>query len=129
VFWRIHTDHYPDLAHLALRIFETIANSVASERAFSAMNLNYSKLRNQLSPAKAAKIVYIYMNQRALDSTGDRLWVDDENWEKKTEVEKVAMEDEAMETDNSDDEDKEDNKDDDEEEEEEEDKDIDMDED
>jgi len=80
------------------------------------MNLNYSKLRNQLSPAKAAKIVYIYMNQRALDSTGDRLWVDDENWEK------VAMEDEVMETDDSD-EDKEDSEDNDDEE----DEDIDMD--
>ena len=71
-------------------------------------------------------LVYIYMNQRTLDSTGDRLWIDDENQEKKTEVEKVAMEDEAMETDISGNEDEEDNKDDEEEEEEE---DIDMDED
>jgi hypothetical protein len=75
----MYTDRYPNLAYLALRIFETIANSVALERAFSAMNLNYSKLRNQLSPVKAAKIVYIYINQRALNSIRDRLWVNDEN--------------------------------------------------
>jgi hypothetical protein len=128
VFWRTHTDQYPDLACLALRIFETIANSVASERAFSAMNLNHSKQRNSLNPKKVSMLVYIYMNQRTLDSTGDRLWIDDENWEKKTEVEKVAMEDEAMETDISDNEDEEDNEDDEEEEEEEE-EDIDIDED
>jgi hypothetical protein len=46
VFWRMYTDRYPDLVYLALRIFETIINSVALERAFSAINLNYLKLRN-----------------------------------------------------------------------------------
>ena len=71
-------------------------------------------------------LVYIYMNQRTLDSTGDRLWIDDENQEKKTEVEKVAMEDKAIETNISNNEDEEDNKDDEEEEEEEE-EDIDID--
>ena len=75
-------------------------------------------------------MVYIYINQRTLNLIGDRLWIDNENQEKKTEVEKVAMEDKAIETDISDNEDKEDNKDDEEEEEKEEEKeeeDIDID--
>jgi hypothetical protein len=69
----MYTDRYPDLVYLALWIFETIANSVALEQVFSAINLNYSKLRNQLSPIKATKIIYIYINQRALNSIRDRL--------------------------------------------------------
>lgn len=73
-------------------------------------------------------LIYIYINQRTLNSIGNRLWINNENQEKKTEVEKVAMEDKAMETDISDIEDKEDNKDDEEEEKEEE-EDIDIDED
>jgi hypothetical protein len=48
------------------------------------------------------------MNQRTLDSIGNRLWIDDENWEKRTEVKKVAIEDNVIETDDSDDEDSED---------------------
>ena len=52
VFWHMYTDRYLNLVYLALRIFETIANSVALERAFSAMNLNHSKQRNSLNPKK-----------------------------------------------------------------------------
>ena len=126
MFWRTYTNQYPDLACLALWIFETIANSIALERAFSAINLNHSKQRNSLNLKKVSMLIYIYINQRTLDLTGDRLQINDENWEKKTEVEKVAMEDKAIETNISNNEDEEDNKDDEEEEEEE---DIDMDED
>jgi hypothetical protein len=67
------------LAQLAVRIFETIANSVLSERAFSVMGLIITKLRNRLGPEKANKLIFIYMNQRVLDKHGDILlgdWVD-----------------------------------------------------
>jgi hypothetical protein len=40
---------------------------MASERAFSAMNLIHSKLRNRLGSIKAYMLIYIYMNQRVLD--------------------------------------------------------------
>jgi hypothetical protein len=126
MFWHTYINQYPDLACLALWIFKTITNLVALERAFSIINLNYSKQRNSLNPKKVLMLVYIYINQRTLNLIGDRLWIDNENQEKKTEVEKVAMEDKAIETDISDNEDKEDNKDDEEEEEEEE-EDIDID--
>jgi hypothetical protein len=72
-FWKsyLHNEIHWVLAQLAVRIFEAIANSVASERAFSAMNLIHSKLRNRLGTEKANKLIYIYMNQRVLDRNGD----------------------------------------------------------
>jgi len=98
-----------------------IINSVALERAFSTINLNYLKQRNSLNPKKVLMLIYIYINQRTLNSTGDRLWINNKNWEKKTEVKKVVIKDKAIETNISDNEDKEDNKDNKEEKEEEED--------
>ena len=49
-----------------MRLLETHANSVPSERAFSAMNLTATKKRNRLSVEKLNKLCYIYMNSRAL---------------------------------------------------------------
>jgi hypothetical protein len=72
-FWKsyLHDETHCVLAQLAVRIFEAIANSVASERAFSAMNLIHTKLRNRLGAEKANKLIYIYMNQRILDRNND----------------------------------------------------------
>jgi hypothetical protein len=71
-YWKsyIFDEEQEVLAKLAVRIFEAIANSVASERAFSAMNLIHSKLRNKIGAEKAQKLIYIYMNQRVLDRNG-----------------------------------------------------------
>jgi len=68
-YWKsyLYNETHTELARLAVRIFEAVANSVASERAFSAMNLIHSKLRNRLGAEKAHKLIYIYMNQRVLD--------------------------------------------------------------
>jgi hypothetical protein len=55
------------LAQLAVQIFKAIANSVVSERAFSAMNLIYTKLQNRLGIEKANILIYIYINQQVLD--------------------------------------------------------------
>jgi len=68
-YWKsyIFDEDHIVLAKLAVRIFEASANSVASERAFSAMNLIHSKLRNRIGAEKANKLIYIYMNQRVLD--------------------------------------------------------------
>ncbi|KAF5711657.1 C6 transcription factor [Fusarium mundagurra] len=55
------------LAALAVRIFGTIANSVPSERSFSAVNFLHSKARNRLTPANADKLAFIYMNERVLE--------------------------------------------------------------
>jgi hypothetical protein len=71
-FWEsyLHNEAHWVLAQLVVRIFEAIANSVASERAFSAMNLIHSK-RSRLGIEKANKLVFIYMNQRVPDKNGD----------------------------------------------------------
>ena len=62
---------------------------MASERAFSAMNLIHTKLRNRLGAEKANKLVYIYMNQRILDKNGD-IFVRDPG--EKTPEEQVLLE-------------------------------------
>ena len=62
---------------------------MASERAFSAMNLIHTKLRNRLGAEKANKLVYIYMNQRILDRNSD-IFVRDPG--EKTPEEQVLLE-------------------------------------
>lgn len=62
---------------------------MASERAFSAINLIVTKLRNKLSAEKADKLVFIYMNQRVLDRAGDLLLGD---WVEKSDDDQVELE-------------------------------------
>ena len=54
------------LAQLAHRIFCTLANSVPSERAFSAMNYIIDKFRASMDVEQGNAAVYIYMNSKAL---------------------------------------------------------------
>jgi hypothetical protein len=107
-FWKsyLHDETHCVLAQLAVRIFEAIANSVASERAFSAMNLIHTKLRNRLGAEKANKLVYIYMNQRILDRNSD-IFVGDPV--EKTPEEQVLLEEAILELVGSDDVDFDDN--------------------
>jgi hypothetical protein len=95
-FWKsyLHDEAHWVLAQLAIRIFTAIANSVASERAFSAMNLIHTKLRNRLGVEKANKLIYIYMNQRVLDKNGD-IFVGDPG--EKTLEEQVLLEETILE--------------------------------
>lgn len=66
-FWQFASEYSPDLADLAMRLFETPANSVPSERAFSTMNLTHTRHRNRLKVEKVDKICYIHINRRILD--------------------------------------------------------------
>lgn len=72
-FWKsyLYNKTHWVLAQLVVRIFEVITNSIALERAFLAMNLIHSKLRNRLGIEKVNKLIYIYMNQRVLDRNSD----------------------------------------------------------
>jgi hypothetical protein len=79
---------------------------VASERAFSAMGLIVTKLRNKLGVEKADKLIFIYMNQRVLDRNGDVLLGD---WVEKSDEEQVDLEELLLALDNDDED--EDNKD------------------
>jgi hypothetical protein len=85
-YWKSYLGYedHNKLAQLAVRIFETVANSVASERAFSAMNIIITKLRNRLGAERADKLIFINMNQRVLDRVGDLLLGD---WMEKSDEE------------------------------------------
>jgi hypothetical protein len=63
---------FPELSRLAIRLHHTVANLVASERSFSQMNLQHSKLRNRLDAERVNKLVYISINSRTLDVTADK---------------------------------------------------------
>jgi hypothetical protein len=53
------------------------------------MGLIVTKLRNRLGPAKADKLIFIYLNQRVLDRSGDILLSD---WVDKSDNEQVDLE-------------------------------------
>ena len=62
----VQWNNAPELADLAIRLHATVANSVASERSFSAMNRQHTKFRNSLLPEKVTKLTYIAMNDPVL---------------------------------------------------------------
>jgi Protein of unknown function (DUF 659)/hAT family C-terminal dimerisation region len=65
-FWEIAGAKSPTLAEFAERLFSTPPNSVPSERAFSAMNLQQTNLRMNLTMEKLDLLTFIHMNYRAL---------------------------------------------------------------
>jgi len=96
MFWKsyLFDKKHSLLAKLSIRIFEAISNSIASERAFSCMNLIHTKLRNRLGSEKANKLIYIYMNQRVLDRNKS-LFIGDpieKTIEEQIELEEVLLE-------------------------------------
>src|SRR5437667_109554 len=58
------------LAPIAIRVLGGIANSVPSERSFSALNHIHSKMRGRLEPEKADKQTFCFMNSRTLERIG-----------------------------------------------------------
>ncbi|KAH8754834.1 hypothetical protein F5883DRAFT_183290 [Diaporthe sp. PMI_573] len=48
------------------RLFQALANSVPSERSFSAANFIHSRSRNRLNQAAVNKLTFIYTNHRTL---------------------------------------------------------------
>ena len=63
---------------MARRLFQTPANSVPSERAFSTMNYIHSDLRNRLTTERAHKLQYIFVNKRTLENMGPKEWTEEE---------------------------------------------------
>ena len=68
IFWKYisHSDIADIIPKLALRLLGTVTNSVPSERAFSTLRLQHSKLRSRLRPDRLNKLVFIYINSRVL---------------------------------------------------------------
>jgi hAT family C-terminal dimerisation region len=91
LFWQLHHDDSRALYQLAYRIHCTLANSVPSERAFSAINLTHTKLRSKLAPERVDKLLYVQINRRVLrrDLHATRKQADEEE----VIIEDVDMED------------------------------------
>ena len=51
---------------MAIRLHNTVANSVSSKRSFSAMNRQQTKFRNSLHPDKVEKLTFVAMNDSVL---------------------------------------------------------------
>ncbi|KAF4629222.1 hypothetical protein G7Y89_g8928 [Cudoniella acicularis] len=74
VFWELIAPDHPELARIALRLLNTTTNSVPAERSFSILNLLHSKLHNRMGTEKGRKLVFIYMNARALRKAQATNW-------------------------------------------------------
>jgi Protein of unknown function (DUF 659) len=70
LFWSNMNTHTRIIGNLALRIFSTPTNSVASEQAFSVQNHVQCKLRASLLNSKVNKLTYTYINGRMLWKIG-----------------------------------------------------------
>ena len=66
LFWQHCKSISPLLGQFAHRIFSTPANSVPSERSFSAMNYIINKFRTSMEMERGNQATYIYMNSREL---------------------------------------------------------------
>jgi len=79
-FWSFALQYSPEIAELAIRLFETPANSVPCERAFSTMNLTHTKYRNRLTVERMHKLCFqVHINRRILDRLRNAMkkWLDE----------------------------------------------------
>jgi hypothetical protein len=84
------------LATIAVRIFGILANSVPSERSFSAINYVHTKARNRLSPVKADWQCFVWMNCRVLERQGAKNTKKSSRWDQLDEKEWKELEDSYM---------------------------------
>jgi hypothetical protein len=89
LFWQMSFAVGPHLATLAKRLYQTPANSVPSERAFSAMNFIHSKARNRLLVDRADMLQFLFMNDLVLGRRKDRQW---RSWLTMTDDEEMDVE-------------------------------------
>lgn len=64
-WWSVCTD-CPTLYQMARRLIATPANSVPSERSFSAMNYIQNQFRSRMSTERTDMAIYTFMNSKAL---------------------------------------------------------------
>ena len=91
-FWTEACLESPELGELAVRIFNTPANSVPSERAFSTQNIIHSKTRSNLSPMLTNMLAYIHVNKRILDRTETEI----RSWHQMKDLELAEIEGELI---------------------------------
>lgn len=71
-FWACAVELAPGIGQLALRLSRTPASTVPAERSFSNMKVIHTSIRNSLLPERVRKLLYIYMNTRALQQSDQR---------------------------------------------------------
>jgi hypothetical protein len=69
IFWQQHWDTSPVLARLAIRLWNTLANEVPCERAFSALGHIKTKTRSRLTDKHVDQLLFVQMNTRVLTRT------------------------------------------------------------
>ncbi|RKF82589.1 hypothetical protein GcM1_170012 [Golovinomyces cichoracearum] len=66
LFWKSIRHYCPELSKLSITLLTTTANSVASERSFSIMNLLQNRLRSRMGVETMDRLCCIYINCRSL---------------------------------------------------------------
>ena len=75
----------------------TLANSVPSERSFSAISFVHTKARNRLTPMHADMQAFIFMNDRVLDRLKDQKYAQKKRWADLEEKDWLELEDSYLE--------------------------------
>ncbi|KAF5696737.1 transposase [Fusarium mundagurra] len=85
------------LARVAVKVMNTLANSVPSERSFSAISFIHTKARNRLTPMHADMQAFIFMNDRVLDRLKDQKYAHKKRWADLEEKDWLELEDSYLE--------------------------------
>ncbi|KAL5610541.1 hypothetical protein FOBRF1_006658 [Fusarium oxysporum] len=70
--WQCLLNQGSILARVAVKVMNTLANSVPSERSFSAISFIHTKARNRLTPMHADMQAFIFMNDHVIDRLKDQ---------------------------------------------------------
>ena len=71
-FWTNRLVAAPELATYALRLSTATANTVTSERSFSALKMIQTRLRNRLTLSQLDKLIFVWFNSRVNSQEGPR---------------------------------------------------------
>ncbi|UPK92311.1 hypothetical protein LCI18_003246 [Fusarium solani-melongenae] len=81
------------LARVAVKVMNTLANSVPSERSFFAISFIHTKARNRLTPMHADMQAFILMNNRVLNRLKDQKYSHKKRWADLEEKDWLELED------------------------------------
>ena len=71
LWWKEYGGECVELQHVATRVLFVAVSSGSCERNWSAFDFIHTKRRNGLNPARTADLVYIFCNQRLIQSPKD----------------------------------------------------------
>jgi hypothetical protein len=95
--WQCLLNQGSILARVAVKVMNTLANSVPSERSFSAISFIHTKARNRLTPMHADMQAFIFMNDRVLDRLKDQKYAHKKRWADLEEKDWLELEDSYLE--------------------------------